>query len=553
MKTSTVTDGQMCVRSHVARDLLQNAALFRTDKLVVWEYVSNSLQYVDEGVAPEVYVTLDSKKKRITIRDNGRGMDWDGLTNFFIMHGENIDRKEGRPGRGRFGTGKAAAFGIADTLRVTSVRNGLISKVELGRKEIQSVSSEANVQVRIILREESTDSQNGTIIEIEGIYIKTINQGAVIQYIERHLAKWRNAKVVVNNHLCEFKEPPTVEAFSFHPEGGLKDKLGDIELKIKVSSAPLDEEMRGVSIYSNGVWYETTLAANQGREMAQYIFGDIDVPNLDSDDSPIPPFDLSRSMQLNQSNRLVQAIYSFLGQKIDEVRRGLVKAEKERRASAEARKLAAQAREIARIINDDFYDYRELVIKAKSKGGAGFDADEDISAYGKNAIIFGNQSPAEKVEPSGGLGTEMEGPGGGASEGDEPRKLTPKVEASKTDLPKQGRQGGSKDSPRTPSGGFSVEFKPTGKHENRALYVREQRTIFINLDHPQLQAAMADGITDGTTFKRLSYEVAFSEYAIALAHELNVTGEFIDTSDPIVSIRDSMNRIARKSAHLYAI
>ncbi|MGC1650972.1 MAG: hypothetical protein WA741_34535 [Candidatus Sulfotelmatobacter sp.] len=29
------------VRSHVARDLLQNAALFKTDKLVVWEYVSN--------------------------------------------------------------------------------------------------------------------------------------------------------------------------------------------------------------------------------------------------------------------------------------------------------------------------------------------------------------------------------------------------------------------------------------------------------------------------------------------------------------------------------
>lgn len=64
----------MVVRSHVARDLLQNAALFKTDKLVVWEYVSNGLQYIDPGTSPVVRVLLDSKKKRITISDNGRGI-----------------------------------------------------------------------------------------------------------------------------------------------------------------------------------------------------------------------------------------------------------------------------------------------------------------------------------------------------------------------------------------------------------------------------------------------------------------------------------------------
>lgn len=64
----------LVVRSHVARDLLQNAALFKTDKLVVWEYVSNGLQYIDPGTSPVVRVLLDSKKKRITISDNGRGI-----------------------------------------------------------------------------------------------------------------------------------------------------------------------------------------------------------------------------------------------------------------------------------------------------------------------------------------------------------------------------------------------------------------------------------------------------------------------------------------------
>jgi HSP90 family molecular chaperone len=105
---------EIFVKSHVARDLLQNAAIFKTPKLVVWEYVANGLEYVDEGTQPVVNVKLDNSKKRITITDKGRGMDLDGLRNFFVMHGENIDRKEGRPGRGRFGTGKSAAFGIAD-------------------------------------------------------------------------------------------------------------------------------------------------------------------------------------------------------------------------------------------------------------------------------------------------------------------------------------------------------------------------------------------------------------------------------------------------------
>ena len=74
------------VKSHVGRDLLQNAALFKTDKLVIWEYVANGLQYVDPGTNPIVSVRLDSKARRIRICDNGRGMTLDGLQNFFVMH-----------------------------------------------------------------------------------------------------------------------------------------------------------------------------------------------------------------------------------------------------------------------------------------------------------------------------------------------------------------------------------------------------------------------------------------------------------------------------------
>src|SRR5262245_49258110 len=105
---------QMKMVSHVGRDLLQSASHFRTEAAVIWEYVVNSLQYVDEGVTPKVQVLVDQRKKEIRIIDNGKGMSAQELrSDFFTMHGQNSERRRGRPGRGKFGTGKSAAFGIA--------------------------------------------------------------------------------------------------------------------------------------------------------------------------------------------------------------------------------------------------------------------------------------------------------------------------------------------------------------------------------------------------------------------------------------------------------
>ena len=359
---------KLVVKSHVARDLIQSAGLFKSDKLVVWEYVSNGLQYVGVGTNPMVKVSLDSRKKRISIQDNGRGMDWNGLQNFFVMHGENIDRKEGRPGRGRFGTGKSAAFGIAEVMRITTVRNGKRSQVELKRSSIESMSSEDPIPVEVHESEKSVSAPSGTLIEIEGVHLRSLDQAGIIHYIERHLARWpKNATVFVNNHECEFNEPPVASEHRFTPEGEAFEKLGDVELVIKVSKSFLEDDLRGVSVFSNGVWHETTLGGSEGREMSQYIFGEIDVPALDDDKSPVAPFDVSRSMQLNPENEIVRALHAFVGNRVEEVRRALLDADKKRKAEEDTKKLAEQASEIARIINEDFEAFRQRVAKIRAK------------------------------------------------------------------------------------------------------------------------------------------------------------------------------------------
>jgi hypothetical protein len=61
----------LTVTSHVGRDLLQSAQLFRHEHAVVWEYVSNGLQYKDQGTKPTVVVKVEAKARTIQIRDNG--------------------------------------------------------------------------------------------------------------------------------------------------------------------------------------------------------------------------------------------------------------------------------------------------------------------------------------------------------------------------------------------------------------------------------------------------------------------------------------------------
>jgi DNA gyrase/topoisomerase IV subunit B len=82
------------VTSHVARDLLQNASYFNVVPKVVAEYVTNAIDSAGPGLAIRCEVTI--KNDGISISDTSSGMTYEELSNFFQMHGENIQRKRGR-------------------------------------------------------------------------------------------------------------------------------------------------------------------------------------------------------------------------------------------------------------------------------------------------------------------------------------------------------------------------------------------------------------------------------------------------------------------------
>jgi hypothetical protein len=239
---ATCTD-RLFVKTHVARDLLQTAGLFADVPRATWEYVVNGLEYVDAGTQPRVEVTARAAPRRfISITDYGRGMDWEGLENYFVMHAENRDRARGIPGRGRFGTGKSAAFGIARSLTVTTRRHRRRSKVRLTRDDIEKMSSGDIIPVRVIEREEETDEPSGTIVEIEDILFH-VSEAQISNHVRRQLAKWRGAQVLINGRACAAPKPRVAQTYRFAPSEEDRKILGEVELRVMVSTDFLESTL----------------------------------------------------------------------------------------------------------------------------------------------------------------------------------------------------------------------------------------------------------------------------------------------------------------------
>jgi hypothetical protein len=538
-----MTDTALKVTSHVGRDLLQSAQLFRHEHAVVWEYVANGLQYKEAGIKPIVVVEIDVKAKTIKIRDNGRGMLLSDLSRYFQMHGENLDRKQGRPGRGYFGTGKSAAFGIATILRITTVRNGKRSVVQLTRADVEARPHGDEIPVKVLESETRTSTANGTVVEIEAITLRQIDISSIIRHVERHIAHWPDATVIINHHECQFTEPDIYREHQFRTVGTPFEKtLGDATLILKVAKAPLDDEFRGVAILADGVWHETTLAGCERKPFAEYLFGQFDVAGLGEDQSSIPAFDMSRSMKLNPRNELVADILRFVGTHVDAIRKGLEREDRERRKSEEQRRLKQQASKIADLINEHFTDWRSKLRSTMAKAGAGKDLLTS-SAQDKqveDAAILGDELPGRVV----GRGSQPSEDSAGT--GDAVRASAVKLDESSEEKIAKHSRGSNK---QTAAGGFQVAFESMGEHEKRAKYDRNTRTIYINLDHPriliELKSAHTQTPTEDPQFLRMAYEIAFTEYAIVLAQELSAVQFFYDPQDALVEVRQTLDDLSK--------
>lgn len=537
-------NSRITVTSNVARDFLQNSAYFGSMPKVVWEYVSNSL---DNATDKEpVTVAADISKDAVSIADNGSGMSRADLQAFFQMHGVNRQRQRGKRVRGRFGTGKCAAFGLANTLTIDTVHSGRRNRVELTRADIEAARDGQPFPVRDVVVDTKTDAPNGTRVIITDLLIRRPDIESTIKYVERHLSRYRQrAKVFINTHECQFDEPLANEVIERHPHDRLRAEIGDVILFVKVSPIPLELENNGIDILSNGIWHQTTLAGAAGREMSQYIFGEIDIPALEDREWPIPPFDNTRNGTLNVNSPVVVMLFAWLTEEIEAVRKRLTDQDRARKSSEEAKRLQQDAAVIAKILNDDF-ERQQMELDAARRltlrqGSA--DAREEVTDQ-EGVVMPGDGNEASEYQQAGNPHGNGKGGGDKAAPGDTPRPgpdLVPGEEPGKLANALPGTE-------KKRRAMFSIEYRNETSEAKRSRYDADARLIVINLDHPQISGAYraSNGNIEARHFREICYEVAAVEYAQALPYErLERDGEFYTTADALYDVRDTINRITR--------
>jgi hypothetical protein len=165
------------------------------------------------------------------------------------------------------------------------------------------------------------------------------------------------------------------------------------------------------------------------------------------------------------------------------------------------------------------------------------------------------QSAEEGIVPGTELpGIILEGVGGGDDPGPGPGPSKPRVKLDENAHDKVAKRATGVTKP-IPSGGFSVAFEKIGPNEKRAKYDRDNRTIYINLEHPRITVEVANSKTrspvDDPNFLRMAYEIAFTEYAIVLAQELSNAQYYFDPQDALVELRQTLDDLSKSFASVW--
>ena len=263
------------VTSHVARDLLQNATYFNALPKVVAEYVTNAIDSAEPGKPVHCEVTITDGE--LSIADDGSGMTFAELSNFFQMHGENIQRKRGRTVRGKFGTGKSAAFGVANTLQIETVRDGKRNIVELHRLDVESARDGRPIPVReLAVDQPAPGLPSGTTIRIRDLLDDDLDEQEVRLYLEKLLGQHlRTHKVRLNGRPCRYHKPKAELTYEFKPPEVVEALIGRTKCSLFVSPDELERDDNAIAVLCHGFLHATTLAGRSREPLVEYIFGEV--------------------------------------------------------------------------------------------------------------------------------------------------------------------------------------------------------------------------------------------------------------------------------------
>ncbi len=555
----------LIMRSNVARDVLDTAHQFGSVQKVLPEYITNATDNPNDdqhGIRVEITKRPQPQGRcRIVVRDNARGMSADDLHRFFTMHAENEGRRQGRRTRGRFGTGKSAAFGVGATaLQVTTTRDGRRSEVRLERSELEAAARENRPpQPKVLVDDVPTTEPNGTEVLIDGIE-KPVNVDRIASEIRRTLGRHLDRhEIVLFGERVQPQEPLCQVTTEFRSLDlpAIAEIVGDVTCTVKVATSTItDDSMRGVLV-STGDFPVGQVSASG--EHATRLFGTCDVPALDTDTSTPGPFSDARDLRLNEENRIAGPLVAWIRECMQEVSDDLRREERERRRRARDEELHRAATRMEDVLNEHYRG--EFRRSRATHGDHGDGHGETQTQPGTSAPDPGGTYVAPHPDgraaysPDSSDGTPTPTPPDPAISdpitSDDDESSRDRGRARERDPLGDGR--GNPVNPeaalrrqRRRRGGFAIEFEELGPEAPRSEYRDETLTIVLNLDHPEFKAA--HGGSDNPMFRMLAFEVAAQEYALAVAYQMMDEDESLDAFDILQEVRRFMNELTRNVA-----
>ncbi|WP_062062821.1 ATP-binding protein [Aquimarina longa] len=292
---------------------------------VLSELISNSWDADADTVLINFSVSENSKEIHYT--DDGNGMDFQELQEKYLVIGRNrrkdtqkqVSDIKKRKVIGKKGLGKLSVFGICDTIEVISVKNGFKNHFKMNLEDIRN--SQGEYEPEIILKNEKTDDEQGTILYLKNIRRKSAfdldkialslsKKFLIFEEMKTSLYSNNSNEIEVTNDL-KFKELKTQFEWKFPEEkyDNEYEHWEDIQGTIFTLETPVkDTEMRGLYLTSRGKIVNTAgfYGARDNDQFHSYVTGYLEVDFIDDFDEDVISTDRHSLNWENEKTRELQ-------------------------------------------------------------------------------------------------------------------------------------------------------------------------------------------------------------------------------------------------------
>jgi len=245
--------------------------------------------------ADAIRVDVEIKLNEVIIKDNGSGMDEQGIREGYMLLGTGAKRVEkrtkkfGRLPIGNKGIGKLAGLGIANKMEIITTKDGGEYRFSIDREELKKVKNLDEAIFDDFMVKDIETKENGTIVKLTKLqpHIK-IDTDLLRSSLARDLPLDSNFKIYVNGQLCTRKDIPAKRRIKVDANiPGCGRIFGEIIVAKKTFnsiSAGVVTTVRGRAVGKPSLFDVYKSKHRFYHSLAQLITGSVEVPSFDPEE-----------------------------------------------------------------------------------------------------------------------------------------------------------------------------------------------------------------------------------------------------------------------------